>query len=89
MRKTSVFFNLSGFSPDQVNGDKIRYAGLRAGIALETAKVGRLYTETNRTGWLTSASIYVGGETPLGPAYIGYGRSGGGVSSVYLFIGTP
>ncbi len=100
------FFNLSGFSPDQINGDKIRYLGLRAekivgrpplglrgdmraGIALETATVGRLYTETNRTGRLTSASIYVGGETPLGPAYIGFGRSGSGVSSVYLFIGTP
>lgn len=62
---------------------------MRAGIALETARVGKLYTETSRTGWLNSASIYVGGETPLGPAYLGFGRSGGGVSSVYLFIGTP
>ena len=62
---------------------------LRAGIALETAKVGTLYTETNRTGRLNSASIYVGGETSFGPAYIGYGRSDSGVSSVYLFIGTP
>ena len=100
------FFNLSGFSPDQINGDHIRYAGLRAekivgrpplglrgdmraGIALETAKVGRLYTETGRSRSLNSVSLYVGGETPLGPAYIGYGRSGGGVSSVYLFVGTP
>lgn len=62
---------------------------MRAGLALETAKVGRPYMETNRTGWLNSATVYLGGETPLGPVYLGYGQSDSGVSSVYLFIGTP
>lgn len=62
---------------------------IRAGLALETAKVGRPYMETNRTGWLNSATLYLGGETPLGPVYLGYGQSDSGVSSVYLFIGTP
>ena len=62
---------------------------MRAGLALETAKVGRPYTETHRTGWLNSATLYLGGETPLGPVYLGYGQSDAGVSSVYLFIGTP
>lgn len=62
---------------------------MRAGLALETAKVGRPYMETNRTGWLNSATFYLGGETPLGPVYLGYGQSDSGVSSVYLFIGTP
>ena len=100
------FFNLSGFAANQLNGDDIRYAGLRAekivgrpplglrgdlraGIALETAKIGHPYTETQRTGWLNSASLYLGGETPFGPAYLGYGQSDTGVSNVYLFIGTP
>ena len=62
---------------------------MRAGIALETAKVGIPYTETRRTGWLNSISAYLGGETPVGPVYIGYGRSDSGTSSVFLFIGTP
>ena len=62
---------------------------MRAGLALETAKVGRPYIETNRTGWLNSATLYLGGETPLGPVYLGYGQSDSGASSVYLFIGTP
>ena len=62
---------------------------LRAGLALETAKVGRPYMETKRTGWLNSATLYLGGETPLGPVYLGYGQSDSGASSVYLFIGTP
>lgn len=100
------FLNLSGFAPNQLNGDDIRYASvraeqivgrpplglrgdMRAGIALETAKVGQPYSETRRTGWLNSASVYLGGETPLGPVYLGVGRSDGGSSSVYLFIGTP
>ena len=62
---------------------------MRAGLALETAKVGHPYMETNRTGWLNSATLYLGGETPLGPVYLGYGQSDTGTSSVYLFIGTP
>ena len=62
---------------------------MRAGLALETAKVGRPYMETKRTGWLNSATLYLGGETPLGPVYLGYGQSDSGASSVYLFIGTP
>lgn len=62
---------------------------MRAGVALETGKVGKPYTETQLTGWMNSASIYLGGETPLGPVYLGYGRSDSGASSVYLFLGTP
>jgi len=62
---------------------------MRAGVALETGKVGTPYTETQLTGRINSASIYLGGETPLGPVYLGYGRSDSGASSVYLFLGTP
>ena len=62
---------------------------MRAGVSLETGKVGTPYTETQLTGRINSASIYLGGETPLGPVYLGYGRSDSGASSVYLFLGTP
>jgi NTE family protein len=62
---------------------------MRAGVALEAGKVGTPYTETQLTGRINSASIYLGGETPLGPVYLGYGRSDSGASSVYLFLGTP
>jgi NTE family protein len=100
------FGNLAGFVQNQLNGDDIRYAGIRAekiigrlplglrgdmraGISFETGKVGTPYTETQLSGWQNSASIYLGGETPLGPVYLGYGRSDSGASSIYLFIGTP
>jgi NTE family protein len=66
---------------------------MRLGMALETAKIGRPYTETNLRGWINSGAIYLGGETPLGPVYVGYGYSNagsvGGYSNFYLFLGTP
>ncbi len=64
---------------------------MRLGVAFEAAKVGRPFTETELKGWINSTAIYLGGETPLGPVYLGYGYSGSGVgySNVYLFLGTP
>ena len=66
---------------------------LRLGAAIETAKVGRPATETRLRGWITSGAIYIGGETPLGPIYLGYGYSNagssGGYANLYLFLGTP
>ena len=62
---------------------------MRLGVGLEAGKVGKPYTETELTGWTTSGAVYVGGETPLGPVYLGYGRSDRGASSLYLFLGTP
>ncbi|WP_300318622.1 patatin-like phospholipase family protein [Accumulibacter sp.] len=66
---------------------------LRLGAALETAKVGRPFTETTLKGWIPAAAVYLGGETPFGPIYLGYGYSNagttGGYSNFYLFLGTP
>ncbi|MCP5229170.1 MAG: patatin-like phospholipase family protein [Candidatus Accumulibacter sp.] len=66
---------------------------LRFGAALETAKVGRPFTETTLKGWIPGVAVYLGGETPLGPVYLGYGYSNagstGGYSNFYLFLGTP
>ena len=62
---------------------------MRAGLALEAGNVGTPYTETRRSGWLNSTTLYLGGETPLGPVYLGYGHSQSNSSSVYLFLGTP
>jgi NTE family protein len=56
---------------------------------LEAARVNGRYTETRRTGLVQSASIYFGGETPFGPAYIGLGVGNGGAANLFLFVGTP
>ena len=62
---------------------------MRVGVALEAGKVNGRYTETNLDGWQNSVTAYVGGETPLGMVYIGYGYSSNGPGNFYLFIGTP
>ena len=77
------FEKIIGRMPMGLRGD------MRLGLGLEAGKVGTPYTETELTGWVKSAALYVGGETPLGPVYFGYGRSDKGASSLYLFLGTP
>jgi NTE family protein len=62
---------------------------MRLGVALELARLRGLYTETQRTGLLNSLTVYLGGETPFGPVYLGYGHSSQGSSNAYLFLGTP
>jgi NTE family protein len=62
---------------------------MRLGVALETGKVAQPYTQQKREGWLQSLAIYLGGETPLGPVYLGLGYGSGKSINGYLFIGTP
>lgn len=62
---------------------------MRAGLALEAGRIGTPYTEPQRSGWLNSLALYLGGETPLGPVYLGLGHSSSGSTNAYLSIGTP
>jgi NTE family protein len=64
---------------------------MRLGFMLEGAHVGTFYTETNLSNddILNSATIYLGGETPFGPAFVGFGYSTNGVSNLFLNIGIP
>ena len=99
------FLNLSAFGSGQLVGDDVGYlqvraeriigrlpivrSDLRLGLALEAGRLGTHYTETSRSGWLQSVTAYLGGETPIGPIFVGYGQSQHGVSNAYLFIGKP
>lgn len=62
---------------------------MRIGFALEAGKVAQPYTLQRRNGWLHSLAVYLGGETPLGPVYVGLGRGSDGMANAYLFVGTP
>ncbi|WP_374326998.1 patatin-like phospholipase family protein [Azonexus sp.] len=100
------FLNMTAFSRDQLQGDSVRYFGLRSehivsrmplglrgdlrlGLALEAANLGGELSQTRRRHWIDSTALYLGGETPLGPAYLGIGRSSTGASSIFLFVGSP
>jgi NTE family protein len=62
---------------------------MRLGLALETGRVGQPYARQRSDGWLSSVAVYLGGETPIGPVYLGVGQASGGSTNAYLFIGTP
>jgi NTE family protein len=58
-------------------------------VSLETGKARDRFTETGLNGWQQAAAVYLGGQTSLGPLYLGYGHAKGGHSSLYLFLGLP
>lgn len=62
---------------------------LRAGLALEAGKVAQPFTQQVRKGWLNSVALYLGGETPVGPVFVGIGRGNGGSVNAYLVVGAP
>jgi NTE family protein len=62
---------------------------MRLGLALEVGATSNPYTVAQRTGRLNSLALYLGGETPFGPVYLGLGHSAAGSNNAYLFLGTP
>jgi len=72
-----------GRAPLGLRGD------LRLGVALEAGKVAHPYSKQVRDGWLNSVAVYLGGETPVGPVFLGIGRGSGNSVNAYLVIGAP
>lgn len=63
---------------------------LRAGLALELARVGGSFVPAGALGGtLSSLAAYVGGDTPFGAVYLGLAHSPAGVTNAYLFVGAP
>jgi NTE family protein len=62
---------------------------MRLGLALEGGRTSNPYAVSDRSSRLTSVTVYLGGETPFGPVYLGFGHSAAGSSNAYLFLGTP
>ena len=70
-----------GRMPLGMNGD------LRLGFGLEAAKLEANYTLSAGDDWLDSGVLYLGGETPFGPLYLGYGFTFSGDYNLYLQLG--
>lgn len=65
------------------------YGDLRVGLALEAGRIGGPFVPTRHSGTLHALTAYVGGDTPIGPVYLGGAYSLSGVFNAYLFIGAP
>lgn len=62
---------------------------LRVGLSLESANMDTRYSENQSKDPIKSASLYVGGETALGPIYLGISKAESYSSRIFIFIGTP
>jgi NTE family protein len=98
------FLEQSGYRTGQLVGEKLEFGrlmyyhrishgsileGAYGGVSLERGRVSDPLVPGNPDGWLTSGSIFVGADSPLGPAFLGYGRTKDGDSSFYFFLGNP
>jgi NTE family protein len=64
-------------------------SGLYVGGTLEVGQLKRRLDTTGDTGTLKSASIFLGADSFLGPAYLGLGAAPGGRWNVFLLLGAP
>jgi NTE family protein len=62
---------------------------LRVGISMEVGSMRQRYSESQGTDPVRSASLYLGGELPLGPLYLGVAKATGNTARIYIFIGNP
>lgn len=98
------FLQQSGYATGQLVGENMQYGrlmyyrrilrssileGAYGGIAYEVGKVGNPLVPGNSDGVLRSGSIFIASDTPVGPAYLGYGRAEDGNNSFYFYLGRP
>jgi NTE family protein len=99
------FLQQSGYATGQLLGDSLRYArlmyyhrilagsmleGAYGGISLEVGKVGNNPLITGAPeDVLRSGSVFIAADTPIGAAYLGYGRAADGNDNAYFFLGRP
>ena len=94
----------SGYPTGALVGDNIRFgrvmylrqlkawnilAGVYGGVSLEIGRVGKPLIPGNEQGTLKSMALFLGVDTPIGPLYLGYGRTETGLASGYLYLGRP
>ncbi|MBL0123486.1 MAG: patatin-like phospholipase family protein [Betaproteobacteria bacterium] len=98
------FLQQSGYRTGQLYGEKLVFGralyyqrifrggffeGAYGGMSLELGKVGNPLVTGSPDGLLKSASIFVAADSPIGPAYLGYGRAQDGANSFYFYLGKP
>jgi NTE family protein len=98
------FLQQSGYATGQLVGESLKFArvmyyhrimrgtlldGAYGGFSLEAGKIGHPLVPGNSTELLKSSSIFLGTDTPIGPAYLGYGRAADGNTAFYFYLGKP
>lgn len=96
------FLKQSGYASDQLYGESMRFArlmyyrrllrgglleGAYGGVSLEYGKISNPLVSSNSEGWEQSMSLFVGADSPIGPVYLGYGRTRHKFSRFYFHLG--
>ena len=64
-------------------------SGVYFGASVEAGRIKNALVPPTDTGKLYSGSIFLGADTFLGPAYLGWGWGQGSRSTIYLLLGVP
>ncbi len=94
-------FNLSGFEFNQLSGQhychligKYRrefwdagFAEVSFGASLEYGNVWENRSDIDFGDGIFAGSVFLGANTPFGPAFLGYGHAEGGNGSFYVYLG--
>lgn len=75
----------------KLNDAEPRFFGvpLYAGASFETGNTWADHNDASFDDLILAGSVFVGADTFLGPAFVGYGRAEGDRQAVFLFIGRP
>ena len=78
-----MYYNRTYALPDLLG------SGVYLGASLEAGRIAGRFDRQADKGTLTSASVFLGADSFLGPAYFGLGVGEGGRWSLYLLLGVP
>ena len=103
--KLGGFVNLSGLRNNELTGaylalGRVVYTyrlgqlpvigrNFYAGASLEAGNVWATRSDVEFASLKTAGSLFFAADTYFGPFYVAYGRTSGGQSSFYLFLGRP
>lgn len=98
------FLQQSGYATGQLLGQELRYGramyyhrilrgglleGAYSGFSLEFGRMREPLVPGNSEDWLKSIGVFIAADSPIGPAYLGWGRSTDGNDSFYFYLGKP
>ena len=98
------FLRLSGYRTGEFLGRGARFGrlmynyriagpgfleGVSLGLSTEAGRIGDLGSGSNAARTRYGNAVYLAVDTPLGPIYLGYGRSSSANQALYLFLGLP
>jgi NTE family protein len=97
------FGRLSGFTSRELSGQNAALALLAyyrrlndnprlpiyAGVTFESGNVWDSRSDISFGDAIKAGSLFVAMNTPVGPVYLAYGRSEGGIDALHFFLGRP